>query len=967
MNELQQLIDGLHNGFVDETTKTMDKFTPRLVVNDYEQGVKVLSTIESELSECTEFYFSVAFITNSGVQSIINLLDLLEKRGIKGKIITSQYQNFTQPIALRRLLKYKNIELRIVTEGNFHAKGYIFKKKDNTYSFLIGSSNLTQNALSENKEWNVRLSSYADGSIMKSVLLEFKNTFEQAVTVTEPWIKQYEREYFYYSEIREDVNQRVKAGSIVRVNQIIPNKMQVEALAHIAKLREAGKNKALLISATGTGKTYLSAFDVKAFAPKKFLFVVHRENIAKAAMRSFENVLGYNLNAGLLTGNRKDFKCDYLFATIQTISKDQILYNFQPDHFDYILIDEVHKAGAATYRKVIDYFRPKFLLGMTATPERSDDFDIFKTFDYNIAYEIRLEKALEEKMLAPFHYFGIQDLTVDGEIVSDVTDFNKLVCKERVDKIVKTAEHYGHDGDRVKGLIFCSRKEEAKQLSNELNRRNYRTVALCGEDKEDVREAAIERLESDNAAESLDYILSVDIFNEGIDIPTVNQIIMLRSTQSAIIFVQQLGRGLRKAEGKEYLTVIDFIGNYNNNYLVPIALYGDRTYNKDNIRKLLNNGSSMIPGCSTVNFDEITKKRIYASIDSANFNSVRLIKECYYNLKNKLGRIPSLIDFDEYGTLDVLRIFDKMGSYHNFLSKYEKDYCITLDAGQAQMIEFVSRKFASGKRVHELELLKAIIDEKEKINEAFKNRMLEAHGIKLDENMITNLVNLMTNQFPTGSSKNTYSKCIFIEEDGDDYRISKSFMKALQKEVFSTMMLEIIAFGLYRNKLEYSNRYQNTSFCLYKKYTYEDVCRLLNWEKGEVAQNIGGYKFDEKTKTFPVFINYHKDENISDSIAYEDEFISPSKLLAYSKANRKVSSKDIATIYNAKQSGVTIELFVRRNKDDAISKEFYYLGRMNAIGEPEEMVMKKADKPVVKIIYALETPVREDIFNYIIM
>ena len=192
-------------------------------------------------------------------------------------------------------------------------------------------------------------------------------------------------------------------------------------------------------------------------------------------------------------------------------------------------------------------------------------------------------------------------------------------------------------------------------------------------------------------------------------------------------------------------------------------------------------------------------------------------------------------------------------------------------------------------------------------------------------------------------------------------------MKALQKEVFSTMMLEIIAFGLYRNKLEYSNRYQNTSFCLYKKYTYEDVCRLLNWEKGEVAQNIGGYKFDEKTKTFPVFINYHKDENISDSIAYEDEFISPSKLLAYSKANRKVSSKDIATIYNAKQSGVTIELFVRRNKDDAISKEFYYLGRMNAIGEPEEMVMKKADKPVVKIIYALETPVREDIFNYIIM
>lgn len=968
MNEIKRLIEGLHNGFVKESSQPLDRYTPRLIINDYKKGMKVLSTIESELSNCTEFYFSVAFITNSGVQSIINLLDLLDKRGIQGKIITSQYQNFTQPSALRRLLKYKNINLRIVTEGNFHAKGYIFKEKDGTYTFLIGSSNLTQNALSENKEWNVRLSSCEEGSIMKSLLTEFKCTFDQAVVVTDKWIENYEREFFYFHKVRRDMERKVRNGKIISVNQITPNTMQKEALLNIKKLRAEGKDRALLISATGTGKTYLGAFDVRNFAPKKFLFVVHRENIANIAMRSFENVLGYNLKAGLLTGNSKDYDSDYIFSTIQTLSKDNVLEKFKPDYFDYILIDEAHKAGAATYQKIIEYFKPNFLFGMTATPERSDDFDIFKTFDYNIAYEIRLEKALEEKMLAPFHYFGIQDLTANDEVVNDLTDFNKLVCKERVDKIIEVAEHYGYDGDRVKGLIFCSRKKEAKQLSLELNRRGYQTVALCGDSTEKEREFAIERLEKNQGPDTLDYILTVDIFNEGIDIPTLNQIIMLRPTQSAIIFVQQLGRGLRKAEGKEYLTVIDFIGNYNKNYLIPIALYGDRTYNKDNIRKLLSNGSSMIPGCSTVNFDEITKQRIYKAIDAANFNAVRLIKECYDDLKYKLGRIPRLKDFDDYGTLDILRIFDNksLGSYHNFLKKYEKEYTVRLSDIQMQILEFVSKKFASGKRVHELELIRTIKEDEEKILEVYRKKMQKVYGIELKETTVTNLINLMSNTFFSGSAKNTYNKCVLISKEGHDYKISKHFKDALQSQDFAESLDELIEFGLYRHSLNYQSNYQDTNFCLYKKYTYEEVCRLLDWGKNVVAQNIGGYKYDEETKTFPVFINYHKGEDISETIAYEDRFMNPSWLQAISKPNRKITSKDIVTIYDAEKLGVHIELFVRRDKNDKISKEFYYLGRIHAIGEPEATVMEPVGQNVIKINYQLETPVREDVYDYIV-
>ena len=965
----EKIAQGLHYGFIDSETTALEQYAPRLIVNNYKEGIKVLSTIESELRECTEFYFSVAFITNSGVQSIVNLLDMLESQGVKGKIITSQYQNFTQPRALRRLLKYKNIDLRIVTEGNFHAKGYIFRKKDGTFSFLIGSSNLTQDALSENKEWNIRLSASENGFAMRSLVKEFKNTFNEAEVVDEAWIHRYEREYYYVNRLRQTADKNQQQGQVIRVNQITPNKMQKEALGELEKLRAAGKDKGLLISATGTGKTYLSAFDVQNFAPKKFLFVVHRENIARAARRSFENVLGYNLNAGFMLGSSKDFECDYMFATIQTISKPDIMERFEREHFDYIVIDEVHKAGASSYQRMIEYFQPAFLLGMTATPERTDGFDIFKTFDYNVAYEIRLERALEEKMLTPFHYFGIRDLFIDGEVIDDFTEFNRLVCDERVEKILQVADHYGHDGDRVKGLIFCSRNEEAKRLSESFNLRGLKTIALSGANSEIEREQAIERLESDDDASRLDYIFTVDIFNEGIDIPAVNQIIMLRPTQSTIIFVQQLGRGLRKATGKEYLTVIDFIGNYSNNYLIPIALYGDRTYNKDNLRKLISNGSSMIPGASTVNFDEVTKKKIYEAIDAANFNDIKLIKECYHNLKYKLGKIPALLDFERYGTLDVLRIFDSksLGSYYMFLKKYEKDFAVRLNDVQEQMLEYVSKKFASGKRPHELVLLQTIMEKRHDVWDAFTAELRESFGISLTSYSKENLWNLMTNLFATGSNRNTYSKCVFLEEKENKWCISAAFAEALNDEDFAKMLTEVIDFGLHRWKQNYQDTYGSTNFCLYQKYTYEDVCRLLEWDKGEVALNIGGYKYHEKTKSFPVFINYHKDDAISDTIAYEDEFISPSHLSAYSKSKRKVTSGDVVTIYQAKERGVNIELFVRRDKNDAISKEFYYLGPIHAVGEPEGMVMKNNGLDIVRIHYELEVPVRDDVYRYIVM
>ena len=525
--------------------------------------------------------------------------------------------------------------------------------------------------------------------------------------------------------------------------------MQVAAIENLNKLRENGENKGLLISATGTGKTYLSAFEIRNYNPKKALFIVHREQIAKQALESYKDVFGETKTMGILSGNYKDTNSDILFCTIQTLSKDDVLHSFKKDEFDYIVIDEVHKAGANTYQKVINYFKPKFFLGMTATPERNDDFDIFKMFDYNIAYEIRLQQALEEDLLCPFHYFGISDITVDGIELGDNSDFRFLVAEERVNHIIDKIKFYGYCGDRVKGLIFCSNKKEARELSNIFNSRGYKTVALTGEDSQEVRENAIKRLEQDNQDDCLDYIFTVDIFNEGVDIPAINQIVMLRPTQSSIIFVQQLGRGLRKSKFKEYVVIIDFVGNYDNNFLIPIALSGDRTFNKDNIRKYVLEGSRSIPGCSTINFDEISKKKIFQSIDSANFNDIKIIKDSYKQLKQKIGKIPRLMDFDKYNSIDPLRIFENknLGSYYAFLEKYEKEYIVKLNDIEKSFVEFISKKLASGKRVHELIILKLILNNETKLMSTLSKKLKENYNINFTSTTEKNVINILTNEF----------------------------------------------------------------------------------------------------------------------------------------------------------------------------------------------------------------------------
>jgi superfamily II DNA or RNA helicase len=659
---------------------------------------------------------------------------------------------------------------------------------------------------------------------------------------------------------------------------------------------------------------------------------------------------------------------DAYFATMQMMTKPEIYTQFSEKNFDVIVIDEVHHVGADSYQRIMNYFQPDFWLGMTASPD-TNQYDIYSVFDHNIAYEIRLQQALEEDLLCPFHYFGITDIEINGQVFDDnagVRSFNELVSEERVRYVIEKAEYYGHSGERVKGLIFCSGKEEAKELSRKFNKHEYRTEVLTGEDSQERREAVIDRLTDDqNKEKQLDYIFTVDIFNEGVDIPEVNQIIMLRPTKSPVIFVQQLGRGLRKFENKEYVVILDFIGNYMNNFMIPIALSGDRSYNKDTIRRYVMEGAKIIPGSSTIHFDEISKKRIYASIDTARTNDIKLLKESYQSLKYKLGRIPTISEFREYGAIDITKIFEKCGSYYAFLMKYEKDYSIRLNKTQEAIIDFLSRKVVFFKRIHELALLKYLLQQDDRIVAYFRAIMKLEYQIDLSERVEKSVISNLTNEFPKEEEKRKYADCILIEDNNGNCQIAESFYQKLQNKNFADMVMEIINFGISRYFELYSDTYKDTNFQLYQKYTYEDVCRLLNWKRNMNAQNIGGYFYDEDTKTLPVFINYEK---AADAIAYEDRFVSENQLIALSKHPRKVTSKDAVHIYKRSEEDKEnrIFLFVRKNKDDNEAKEFYFLGEMFAQGDPQPIHMEATNDDAFEIMYHLDVPVRNDIYDYIV-
>lgn len=950
------LEQSLKKAFIDQKNEG-SLYDPKFIVNDTNKKQFMLNVLQNELETCEEFFFSVAFLTQSGLAALKTKLADLHIQGIKGKIVTSDYLAFNQPAVFEDLLKIPNIEVRISNHTGFHSKGYLFKQQG-YHSFIIGSSNLTMNALKINYEWNVRLTSYENGQMLQEIQLHMEEEWQEAQVLTPEWVRTYKKTYQPMTFAREvsKVREMSLNEEAMGYGEIKPNKMQRMALNNLKGLRETGAKKGLVISATGTGKTYLSAFDVLQAKPKRVLFVVHREQILNKAKSDYQKIIGGNKeDFGILSGNKKETNASYLFATIQTLSKDAVLQQFAKDHFDYILIDEVHKAGAQSYHRVIDYFQPDFLLGMTATPERTDGFNIFELFDYTIAYEIRLQEALEEDMLCPFHYFGVTDYEKNGELISEATDLKNLVEEERVSYLLEKLDYYSCSGNTPKGLVFCSRKQEAKALALLFNEKGHPSAYLSGDHSLDEREKQVQLLEKGK----LEYIFTVDIFNEGIDIPKINQVVMLRNTESNIIFIQQLGRGLRKDPSKDFVTVIDFIGNYKNNYMIPMALSGDMSRDKNNLRKDTFD-TNFISGVSSINFEKIAKQQIFSSINQVSMDSMSELKKAFELLLNRLGRVPYLKDFQEQKTLEPVLIANKKSSYYDFLVSIKQNEG-TLSPIENRFLTIASRELLPGMRRQELILLqKMMSDSTKSLRLEEIQQLFEQQGVLADNETVDSVLNTLNLNFYTGSIASTYKGQAFIEKVGNHVGLSPLFKQAAINQYFVQLMTDILLTGQLKSEA-YSPLAPLTR---YQKYKRKDVLRLLNWDKQMVDQNIGGYTASKGE--FVIFVTLKKGENFSGAqMAYEDELLDASTMKWFTKAPRTMNSPEVQKLVQPEEW--TIRVFAK--KSDNEGTEFYYLGEVipvkDSIIELEKPVQNGGKKKVVEMNLKFLTPIDVNLYRYL--
>lgn len=955
-------------GFVDDQFESFSDYRPSILTNEPDFKETVLSTILQELRTCESFFLSVAFITSSGIKQLFGELFELEKKGINGKILVSEYLNFTDPEALKSILKLSNVELKIARDSNFHSKGFIFTHRF-YHTIIIGSSNITEGALKINKEWNLKVTAHKDSELFKNTIIEFNNVFQNSVPVDISYIEKYS--FIYNSEKKLRLGLR-SALLDVKDKKIQPNKMQLRALENLINLRKSGQNKALLVSATGTGKTFLSAFDVLKVNPKRMLFLVHRRNIAEKAMESFECIVSDKKQLGLYSGEFRSEKADYIFSTIQTFSRDEHLKKFSMNHFDYIVIDETHRASAESYMKILNHFNPKFLLGMTATPERSDGKDIFALYDYNIASEIRLHDALANNMLVPFHYFGIADIVVNGVSIDEKSNINILNSIDRVNHIINNLEKFGTDNGIVRGLIFCRRNEECSYLSNEFNLRGFKTLALNDESKPEDRTRAIDLLETEVLEDKIDYIFTVDIFNEGIDIPKVNQIVMLRPTKSAIIFVQQLGRGLRKSDGKSHLTVIDFIGNYQNNYLVPIALFGDKTFDKDNLRKFVHRPEKYIVGSSTIYFDRIVKEKIFHSIDTGKLQEKRRLVEDYKILKGKIGRVPTMIDFLEHGERDPFQYIVHCNSYYAFLLGMNESIS-PISEFEEQLIAFLSKEILNPIRFLEIHLIKTILNRGQILIEEYQTLYLKDTSVKFEEKTLEHALQVVNGLFHTIKVNKEMVK-VGIHKDyeiilfeNNALKIGQTLSNLITKSDVKYYLLDLCGYSLRTMKIN-GPGFANNDFILNSRYSRKDVFRILQWEVNPVALNVGGYMVRKNKADCAIFVNYHKDEGISASTKYHDRFISRNELIWMTKNKRYFSSADVISILSQKVHGMRIPLFIKKNNSEG--EEYYYLGNSKVLKETaiEISIYNDSGKsiPLVEMNLILENPVEKALYDYLV-
>ena len=911
-----------------------------LILNEKTKFKNFFIYLKNELLNCKKFYFVVSFIRYSGLQILLSTLDELEKKGIKGEIITSVYLNITDSKSLKKLLSYKNIKVKIYNNSSesFHTKAYLFKK-NKYHTCIIGSSNISQSALYSAEEWNVKLTESNFFEIYKKSISQFKNLWnsDKAIELSEDFIFEYEN---YKNNLKLQ-----KTFDYIKIknnkNHFEPNSMQKEILEKLKNTRKSGNKKGLVVAATGTGKTYLAAMDIKNFfenKEKRFLFLAHREELLENAILVCKKIMKIGENKiGRIFGGRKETEKKIIFATVQSLQNNYL--EFSKDYFDYIVIDEFHHSSAKSYTKILNYFNPKFLLGLTATPERMDGKDILELCDYNLVGEMGLKRAMEQDLIAPFHYFGINDETFDyekipyknGKYQEDILVKN-LSNNKRVDYIIESIKKIGFDGEKMSCIAFCENINHASFMNENFNKNGYISKVLTSKTSKFEREKILEDFKNKKS----EILCVVDILNEGIDIPNINLLLFLRPTFSSTIFTQQIGRGLRKCENKDFVTIIDFIGNHKKDYIIAKFFYEEMLNNKnilyskkEKLIKEIKTNFENIPMASYVELDRICQERIINKIEKINFNSKIMLKEAYDSFKNEIGKnddeILEILDFDRNIEL-FIELSSKYGSFYIAQKNLESNSIDELNFSNIEFLSYLEKKLTLVEPFTYL-IMDLFLDKKIKnitesdVLKKYKNyfNILEFKNTYLIKRILKELIEDEILDFESNSEF----------KNNKNYKISKKYKNNFFKDKnFLKRLKQLIILGLSEFKNNDISQFNENILINYKEYKRIELQILLDSKVPKGSWRAG---YANTEKDICLFVTYDKSHILQENLKYDNSLHSDDIIQWISQPKTYHASSVGQMFIKHREKGIKVHIFVRKFAflDNKKTNPFIYLGNAN--------------------------------------
>ncbi|MCY4219696.1 MAG: DUF3427 domain-containing protein [Gammaproteobacteria bacterium] len=928
-NLLFQVLQG--SGFVNNQATTRPTLSMRrtsLLVNGTREP-QIAHELRSEIPSADQINLLCAFVRHSGLRLFRDELEKRVQGGARLRVITSVYTGSTERRALDELIEI-GAEVKVsydVSRTRLHAKAWLFSRDSGLHTAYIGSSNLTHTAQIEGLEWNVKVSAIDN----PDVIGHFKQTFEQYWQ--EPEFEEYSPE-----RDRKKLDQALSKqgdGSRAR-NQlkfltsldISPKPHQSIALEALQSERDRGHNRNLIVAATGVGKTFIAGFDFKRLTENSnkgltLLFVAHRREILEQSQHVFQIVLNKLDFGELLVGGEQPSVGQHVFASIQSLTNR--IYTIKPDEFDVLIVDEFHHAAATTYEKLLSHLQPKFLLGLTATPERADGKSILEWFDNRIATEIRLWDALDQGLLCPFHYFGINDQTDLSQVTFTkggyaVNELSRVFTGDdvRAVRIRDAIRRYITNPDKMTALGFCASVEHAHFMADKFNQFGLRSAALDGTSPSKKRSKTLNKFRNGK----LQILFAVDLFNEGFDLPEIDTLLMLRPTESATIFLQQLGRGLRWSKGKRVLTVLDFVGHAHEKYRYDVryrALLGGSN-TRHHIKRTIESDFPLLPPGCAIQLDRLAKEKVLKNIKQAINNNRNLLVQDLQTL----GPDTSLSHFIAETGMEIEDIYSRKNS--SFF-----DLCQRAGFSIHSEDKPLANKIGQMIHVNDMERIttwREILQSKQPMQ-----------ILKLDYRK-QRLALMLFSIFRTDQRQST------LETDQIINKIRKS--ERLKSEILA--LLDILEDRI-RSVADPIDQNGNIPIASHADYSSGEIIAsygrmdknksLLQWQAGVL--------WDKTTKTDMFFITLEKsDKDYSPTTLYHDYPISPKRFIVESQ-NHSSADTPVGKRYIRQSTDKTnVILFVRERKQDErrLPLPYHCLGKAHYVSH-------ESDKPM-KITWELE-------------